>query len=71
MPFAKAKNYKRFNVGEYMRKKRQSWLAVEEKKKKEKRTLVKLKRLDDKVRKVVVFLVQNRLCMWDSIMTVL
>ena len=56
MPFTKAQNYKRFNVGEYMRHKRLGWLAVEEKNKKSRKTYMKLKRLDEKVRDFIIFI---------------
>ena len=49
MPHTKSKNYKRFNVGEYMRRKRLDWLAVEKKAKKARNTYERLKRLDKKV----------------------
>ena len=55
MPFAKAKIYQRFNVGEYMRQRRLGWLAVEKKQKKLKNTAQTLKRLDRKVRYVLYF----------------
>ena len=50
MPFSKALDYKRFNVGEYMRTKRLNWTASVEKNKKLERTATKLRRLDKKVR---------------------
>ena len=49
MPFTKARNYKRFNVGEYMRQKRLGWLNVEEKTKSARKAFMKLRRLDKKV----------------------
>ena len=49
MPHLKARNYKRFNVAEYMRRKRHGWLAVEECNKQAHNTAKKLKRLDEKV----------------------
>ena len=52
MPFAKAKIYQRFNVGEYMRQRRLGWLAVEKKQKKLKNTAQTLKRLDSKDSKI-------------------
>ena len=55
MPFAKAKIYQRFNVGEYMRQRRLGWLAVEKKQKKLKNTAQTLKRLDRKVRYILYF----------------
>ena len=50
MPFSKVLDYKRFNVGEYMRTKRLNWTASVEKNKKLERTATKLRRLDKKVR---------------------
>ena len=55
MPFTKAKNYKRFNVGECMQKKLDSW-EIEQKSKKAKNTAQKLKRMDTKVRALYIFL---------------
>ena len=54
MAFRKASCYKRFNVGEYMKQKRLCSLAVTERSKKAKAVMKKLKRLDDKVRQVLV-----------------
>ena len=53
MPFRKANNYSRFNVGEYMRQKRLGWVAVDKKNKSIKNAAQKLKRLDTKVRNVL------------------
>ncbi|XP_046857569.1 uncharacterized protein LOC124450957 isoform X2 [Xenia sp. Carnegie-2017] len=64
MPFRKATNYKRFNVGEYMRNKRLAWEGNMSKQKKAKCVSQKLKRLDDKVKKLV-----NELEELDSIRT--
>ena len=55
MPFTKAKNYKRFNVGEYMRRKRLDSLAIEKSNRRAKNTALKLARLDEKVRNVHIF----------------
>ena len=55
MPFTKARNYKRFNVGEYMRHKRLGSLAVEKKNNKAREMSVKLRRLDEKVRDFINF----------------
>ena len=55
MPFAKAKFYQRFNVGEYMRQRSLGWRAVEKKQKKLQNTAQTLKRLDRKVRYVLYF----------------
>ena len=52
MPFRKATNYKRFNVGEYMRNKILAWEGNMSKQKKAKCVSKKLKRLDDKVKNV-------------------
>ena len=52
MPFSKAKNYKRFNVVEYMQKKRLDSLAIEKSSRKAKNTALKLACLDEKVRNV-------------------
>ncbi|XP_046859362.1 uncharacterized protein LOC124452791 isoform X2 [Xenia sp. Carnegie-2017] len=49
MPFRKATNSKRFNVGEYMRNERLAWEGNMSKQKKAKCVSQKLKRLDDKV----------------------
>ena len=58
MPFTKAKNYKRFNVGEYMRKKRLDSLAIEKSSRKAKNTALKRTRLAEKVRNVYIFYFQ-------------
>lgn len=57
MPFRKAKFYGRFNVGEYMRRKRLGWAAVEDKNREIKNAKQNLKRLDTKVRSFLVFFV--------------
>ena len=58
MPFTKAKNYKHFNVGEYMRKKRLDFLAIEKSSRKAKNTALKRTRLAEKVRNVYIFYFQ-------------
>ena len=55
MPFAKAKIYQRFNVGEYMRQRRLGWLAVEKKQKKLKNTAQTLKRLEARIVRYVLY----------------
>jgi hypothetical protein len=53
MPFRKATNYSRFNVGEYMRKKRLGWIAKVQKTKEVKNAAQNLQRLDTKVGNVL------------------
>jgi hypothetical protein len=51
---SKATTYKRFNVGEYMKRQRLGWFAVEEKSRATYTTSQKIKRLDEKVRYVYI-----------------
>ena len=51
---SKATTYKRFNVGECMKRQRLGWFAVEEKNRVTKTTSQKIKRLDEKVRYVYI-----------------
>jgi hypothetical protein len=45
----KASQYKRFNVGQYMKQSRLGWIENEKKAKKSQATAKNLKRLDEKV----------------------
>ena len=58
MPFTKAKNYKHFNVGQYMRKKRLDCLAIEKSSRKAKNIALKRTKLAEKVRNVYIFYFQ-------------
>ena len=49
MVWPKASQYKRFNVGQYMKQHRLGWIENEKKAKKSQATAKKLKRLDEKV----------------------
>ena len=51
---SKATTYKRFNVGEYMKRQRLGWFAVEEKSRATYTTSQKIKRLHEKVRYVYI-----------------
>ena len=66
MPFRKGKQYKRFNVGEYMRQQKVAASAIEKRKKEVKAKAGKLKRLDKKVRIYFFiqlgFLMPNKIC---------
>lgn len=57
MPWPKASQYKRFNVGEYMKQRRLGWIENERKAKKSEATAKKLKRLDDKVSQTVKYFI--------------
>ena len=65
MPFRKGKQYKRFNVGEYMWQ-QVAASAIEKRKKEVKAKAGKLKRLDKKVRIFFFiqlgFLMPNKIC---------
>jgi hypothetical protein len=50
MPWKRATQYKRFNVGEYMQQQRLGSIAIENKTKQGRATAKKLKRLDKRVR---------------------
>lgn len=57
MPWPKASQYKRFNVGQYMKERRLGWIENEKKAKKSQATAKKLKRLDEKVSKTVKYFI--------------
>ena len=49
MAWPKVSQYKRFNVGQYMKQRRLGWIENEKRAKKSQATAKKLKRLDEKV----------------------
>ncbi len=57
MPWPKASQYKRFNVGQYMRERRLGWIDNEKKAKKSQATAKKLKRLDEKVSQSIKYII--------------